>query len=109
MPSNVLHVKVRVANGKPTCTPELVDVTADNTLISFELKSDDYHFPDTGAVVVANGGSDFPYPAWTVKPTQAAVLDLDLIEGDFSYTVTVVHNQSGAVLTVDPTIKNTPP
>jgi hypothetical protein len=106
MPDNVIPVTVSIVKGQPVCSPEVVDVDAANTLITFALASDDYHFPDTGAVVVHDGGSDFPYASWTLKKRQAALFDLNAIDGNFSYTVTVVHNESGLVLTVDPGIKN---
>lgn len=107
MPNNVIPVTVSIVKGQPVCSPERVDVDYANTLITFALTSDEYHFPDTGAVVVAEGGSDFPYPSWTLKNRQAALFDLNAVDGNFSYTVTVVHNESGLVLTVDPIIKNT--
>jgi hypothetical protein len=106
MPDNVIPVTVSIVKGQPVCSPEQVDVDYANTLITFALTSDDYHFPDTGAVVVTDGGGDFPCPSWTLKKRQAALLDLNVLNGNFSYTVTVVHNESGLVLTVDPTIRN---
>jgi hypothetical protein len=106
MTNNVLPVTVSIVKGKPVCSPEVVDVTLPNTLITFALNSGDYHFPDAGAVVVRAGGSDFPYASWTLQANQAALFDLNAIDGNFNYTVTVVHNQSGEVVTVDPTIKN---
>lgn len=106
MPNNVIPVTVSVVNNQVVCTPEVVDVDYANTLITFALASDDYHFPDTDAVVVSDGGSDFPYTSWTLKKRQAALFDLNAIDGNFSYTVSVVHDTSGVVLKVDPTIKN---
>ena len=103
----VRHVKVDVdAAGKMSCLPALLNVSGSDVLITFHLQNSDWIFPDTGAVVVCNGGSQFPIPSWTVNRKQAALLDCDSAEGTFSYTVTVQHAGTGRRISLDPTIKN---
>lgn len=103
----VRHVIVNVdAAGSLTCVPAELNVTGADVLISFHLNGEDWIFPDSGAVVVANGGSQFPIPSWTVHRKQAALLDCDSAPGTFSYTVTVQHAVTGRRCSLDPTIKN---
>lgn len=94
--------------GTITCQPAELDVSGANVLIVFALASRDWIFPDSGAVVVANGGTQFPIPAWTINNKQAALLDCDSSPGAFSYTVTVQHSTTGERRSLDPTIKNQP-
>jgi hypothetical protein len=104
---DVRHVLVSVnAQGQPSCVPEVLDVSGEDVLITFHLNAADWIFPDTGAVVVQNGGTQFPIPSWTVHKKQAALLDCDSAAGDFSYTVWVQHAQTGRRASVDPTIRN---
>lgn len=106
---DVRHVLVTVnAQGQPSCVPELLDVSGEDVLITFHLNAADWVFPDTDAVVVTNGGSQFPIPSWTVHKKQAALLDCDSAPGDFSYQVNVQHVQTGQRASVDPTIRNNP-
>jgi hypothetical protein len=93
--TNTIHVK-----------PDPVIVDTHNVLVVFTLATDGWHFPASGAIVVTTPGSDFPYSAWTVKPQQAAILDLGANLGDYEYTVTVVNDATGQVVTLDPVIKN---
>jgi hypothetical protein len=88
------------------CTPDPVVVSGTNVLVNFRLVTDGWVFPDTGAVVVANGGPSFPYPSWTLAPQSAALLDTVQVKGDFAYTVTVQHAASGRRLSIDPAIRN---
>ena len=104
---NVQHVLVTVdAAGTITCAPAQLDVSGTDVLITFLLSGSDWIFPDTGAVVVSNGGSRFPIPSWTVNKKQAALLDCDTAAGSFSYTVTVQHAVTGRTRSIDPTIRN---
>ncbi|MBT9490160.1 MAG: hypothetical protein IV093_21865 [Rubrivivax sp.] len=106
---SVRHVLVSVdAQGQPSCVPELLDVSGSDVLITFHLNAADWVFPDTGAVLVQNGGTQFPIPSWTVHKKQAALLDCDSAAGEFSYTVVVQHAQTGRRARVDPTIRNDP-
>jgi hypothetical protein len=93
--AGVIHVK-----------PDPVSVDTHNALVVFTLSTDGYHFPADGAVVVTTPNSDFPYESWTVKPQQAALLDLGKNVGEFKYSVTVVDNATGQSITLDPIIKN---
>ncbi|WP_425257998.1 hypothetical protein ACPOLB_21050 [Rubrivivax sp. RP6-9] len=105
----VSHVLVSVdAAGNISCQPAELDVSGSNVLIVFALAARDWVFPDSGAIVVANGGTQFPIPAWTINNKQAALLDCDTAAGTFSYTVTVQHTSSGQRKSLDPTIKNQP-
>jgi hypothetical protein len=106
---NVFHVLVTVSvSGKMLCTPSTLNVTGSNVLISFELQSADWVFPSSDAVVVSNGGTQFPLPSWTVNDKQAALLDQDSAPGSFSYTVNVQHVATGRKLSLDPSIQNQP-
>ena len=103
----VRHVMVNVdAAGNMTCVPDELDVSGSEVLITFHLNGNDWAFPDTEAVVVSDGGSQFPIPSWTVHKKQAALLDCDNTPGSFSYTVTVEHTSTGHRRSLDPTIKN---
>lgn len=88
------------------CTPDPVDVSGVNVLINFRIVTDGWVFPDTGAVTVADGGTTFPYPSWTLGPQSAALLDTGVEKGDFSYTLALTHVASGRRVTVDPSIRN---
>jgi hypothetical protein len=104
---SVRHVLVTVdAAGRPSCVPALLPVSGADVLITFHLNGSDWVFPDSGAVVVTGGGSQFPIPSWTVHKKLAALLDCDNQPGDFSYTVTVQHVGTGRRVTADPTIRN---
>lgn len=104
---SVQHVLVKVdAAGTITCLPEVLSVSGANVLIAFRLDGANWVFPDTGAVVVGGGGSQFPIPAWTINPKLAALLDSDTSTGEFSYTVQVQHTSTGRRVRLDPTIKN---
>lgn len=103
----VRHVVVNVdAAGTISCVPAELNVSGSDVLITFALNSSDWVFPDSGAVVVSNGGSQFPIPSWTLNRKQAALLDCDNSPGSFSYTVTVQHASTGHQRSIDPTIKN---
>jgi len=103
----VRHVVVNVdAAGNISCVPAELNVSGADVLITFALDGNGWVFPDTGAVVVTNGGSQFPIPSWTLNRKQAALLDCDSSPGSFSYTVTVQHQTSGHKRSIDPTIKN---
>ena len=104
---NVRHVLIKVdIAGVVTCQPEVLNVSGADVLIAFRLDATNWSFPDTGAVVVSGGGSQFPIPSWTVNPKQAALLDCDTSTGSFSYTVTVQNNTTGQRKSLDPQIRN---
>ncbi len=88
------------------CTPDPVLVSGANVLINFRLVTEGWVFPDSAAVVVAQGGGSFPYPSWTLAPQSAALFDTVEVKGDFAYTVTVQHVASGRRLSIDPAIRN---
>jgi hypothetical protein len=87
--------------------PDPVVVDTHNALVVFTLSTDGYVFPDDDAIVVNTPNSNFPYSSWTVKPQQAALMDVANSAGDFEYTVNVVNKATGQVLTLDPVIHNT--
>jgi hypothetical protein len=103
---NVKHVSVTIdSSGNWTCTPDPVVVGQSNVLVYATLdNSPGYSFPDTGAIVIDNAPSDFPYQSWTVKPQLAAILDLHANLGDFKYTVNAI-GPNGPV-SYDPVIRN---
>jgi len=89
--------------------PDPVVVTTHNALIVFTLSTDGYVFPATDAVDVTTPNSDFPYSAWTIKPQQAALVDLGNNAGEYKYSVTVVNQATGQPTTLDPIIHNGTP
>jgi hypothetical protein len=104
---NVLQVTVHVdACGILSCQPSLLTVTGSEVLITFVLNGKGWVFPDAQAVVVNDGGDQFPIPAWTINPKQAALLDCNSASGNFSYTVTVQDPVSGEQQRLDPAIRN---
>jgi len=104
---SVQHVLVNVdAAGNISCVPSELNVVGTDVLITFLLSGANWGFPDSGAVVVSNGGSQFPIPCWTVNNKQAALLDCNSVQGTFSYTVTVQNASTGQERHMDPTIKN---
>lgn len=104
---NVQSVQVTVtADGTPVCTPELLDVSGRDVLIAFQLDAADWKFPSQDAVVVKDGGHQFPFPSWTVKRHLALLFDRNTSQGSFQYTVYVKHVPTGVVRSVDPTIRN---
>jgi hypothetical protein len=108
--SNVAHIKVSVDSDKKVlrCTPDPVSVKNANALLVFELDNDDYKFPDTGAVVVATPGDDFPSAAWRVSPQLVTLYDENNDQVSYKYTVAVVDKDTGKLITLDPTIDNQP-
>lgn len=107
----VVEVEVTVAKGadgkiKIICNPNPVLVTQPNSLLAFNLRTPCYHFPGTGAVVIAGTFEDFPYPSWTLNPTTAALYDACNQPDQFDYTVTVKHDKTGEEFSVDPIIDN---
>ena len=108
MKKHVVHVDVRVGADGIVCSPDPVKVTSRNALVNFHLKSDGYRFRDKDAIVVYEPQRDFPYPSWTVKPTQATLLDLDNSTASYAYSVYLVDTKSGKEVSVDPTIENRP-
>lgn len=104
---SVKHVSVTVdGSNNVICTPDQVVITTANALISFTCDTAGYTFPDTNAIVVTTPHSQFPYSAWTVKPTQAVLFDVNNDAQTYKYTATVVVTATSGTLSVDPTIKN---
>lgn len=105
--SNVQRVLIEVSpEGAVTAFPDPVSVSGPDVLLVFRVRDPDWQFPEQGAIAVHNGGSTFPYPAWTVNPQLAVLLDLDPSPATYDYTVTVQHVVTGQRISVDPTIKN---
>lgn len=89
-----------------TCTPSPVHVGVHNTVITFSLDTPGYNFRAANAIVLAAPSPDFPYPARTVKPTMATLLDLCNTIDTFKYSVFIVDTATGIGYDVDPEIKN---
>lgn len=103
----VLQVVVSVDQaGQIQCHPAEAVVTGQDVLIVFNLRSAHWAFPASGAVVVTDGGTEFPIPAWTVHAKQAALLDRNSAADAFSYTVTVENTSTGERRSLDPRIVN---
>ena len=105
----VTHIDVTVeSSGCIVCSPDPVRVRTTDTVLSFKLRTPGFAFRDQNAIVVANPGPDFPNPSRTVKPTRATLVDLDKENASYSYSVYVVDQSTGKVITGDPTIENVP-
>jgi len=100
------NVSVTVSGGTVVCTPDPVDVTHANTLVIFTLNTPNYTFPSSGAIVVTNPNTDFPYASWTTGATTAAIYDAKGINGNYKYSATVL-DSNGSPITNDPVIHNT--
>ncbi len=109
--NNPNQVTVTVdASGTIACAPDPVRAHGRSALLRFVLQSAGYVFPQGGAIVVDQPGSQFPQPSRTLPPndTTATLLDLNTQAGDFKYTVSVQQVASGQTLQLDPTIINEP-
>lgn len=106
MPNKIKQVSVTVSGGVVTCTPSTAVINQSNVLIVLQLQTTGYAFPSTDAIVVANPGTQFPNPSWTVDANTAAIQDVNSAAGNFSYTVTVVEVDNGNRLSLDPSIRN---
>lgn len=112
--TTVVHVIVDVSidaesRTRITCDPPVRTVTeteGPDVSIHFRLRGDDWVFPDTDAIVVTDGGDQFPEPSDTVRPRLAKLLDCNSATGTFSYTVTVQNRVTGQRSSIDPVIKN---
>jgi len=106
------HTKTKVVavtvddTGHVTTTPNPVKVRNQNVLLAFQLLTPGYAFPDSEAIVVSDGGEQFPFPSWTLSGSTAALLDANSAAGDFAYTVSVVELATGKALRIDPSIQN---
>jgi hypothetical protein len=106
-PQSVLQVTVKVnPEGQIFCQPAEAIVTGKDVLIVFDLRGEHWAFPACDAVVVSDGGEEFPIPAWTVNPKQAALLDCNSASAAFGYTVTVLNTRTGERRSLDPRIVN---
>lgn len=89
------------------CSPTTVVVDKSNALVVFNLATEGYAFPTTGAIIVQNGGSEFPN-LWYVNASQVALHDLCAVPAEYNYTVIVEESATGKRLRVDPKISNEP-
>lgn len=106
--TNIVTVRVddTVSPRKVICSPEKAEISGANALLTFQLETPGYAFREAQAIVVHEGGNQFPYPSWTTLATTAALFDLNTEVGDFRYRVHVVKISTGEELSVDPTIVN---
>ena len=107
----VQHVLVKVdAQGTIRCEPPAVVVTGQDVLICFALQGEHWVFPRCDAVLVTDGGAQFPYPSWTLHAKQAALLDCNSTNNSgshsYDYTVTVENCHTGERRSLDPKIVN---
>lgn len=102
-------VTVSDATDPPTVisNPHTAVVTEPNSLVVFNLTTPGYVFPTTGAILVENGGAEFPN-LWYVSPTEVALHDLCAVAGEYKYWVVVEEASSGTQFKVDPRISNEP-
>jgi hypothetical protein len=105
---NPNHVDVTVdGNGTIQCTPDPVSARGGNAVLKFDLQTSGYVFPDSGAIVITDPGTQFPDPSQT-QPSKTTVHlnDRNTERGDFKYTVTVKRLSDGQLIEHDPIIKN---
>jgi len=106
--AQVVSVTVRVSGGNVVCSPDPVNVRAHDTTLVFKLAAPGYRFRDTHAIVVSDGGTEFPTPSQTGPGGLSATLaDCCDCKGRFKYSVYLV-DPSGKPVMVDPEINNDP-
>lgn len=102
-----VYVEVSIDDkGQLTCSPDPVKVQGADALLVFELTSPGWTFAKTGAIALKEPASDFPYASWTIKPTTAALVDLNRVKGTYPYNVAVVQTSTGRQFVFDPGIEN---
>jgi hypothetical protein len=87
------------------CSPELVTVTAPNSLVQFQIVNAGYAFDPDAPIVFANPEGNFP-DIWLLSDTQVAVRDRLTSSGDFSFTINLIETATGKRFSVDPGIRN---
>ena len=108
--SNPNHVHVTVdADGNVSCDPDPVWADGRKIHLKFELRTDGYVFPEDNAIVVQDGGTEFPDPSKTLGPDNriATIYDHNSRAATFKYTVTV-QKVGGGTIEYDPVINNGP-
>jgi hypothetical protein len=106
---NPNEVTVSLANGQWTCSPDPIVPRGPNAAIHFHLAADGYSFRATEAVVVADGGEQFPEKSKTKDPKTAKLLDRNNRHGKFKYSVFLTQDGSGKEVEIDPIISNEEP
>jgi len=96
-------------DSKVSCDPDPIWADGRKIHLQFLLQTDGYIFPEDNAIVVQNGGTEFPDPSRTVGPDNvvAKIYDHNSSAGTFKYTVTV-QKVGGGQIVYDPTIHNGP-
>lgn len=98
-------------SGTIQCSPDPVPVRNGPHRLVFALAPgvSDYVFVEQGAIVVEDGGADFPYPSRTKPGGKVATLhDCNGDAGDYKYSVFLRQLSTGKVVELDPTIQNEP-
>ena len=104
-----IDVTVKKEGGNWVCDPETLTVTTKNKKIKFGLATDGYTFRGANAVVVQEGGTQFPEPAVTEDgKKKVSLLDVNTVAGYFKYTVYLVEDATGQPVVIDPGIRNNP-
>ena len=95
------------ANNKVDCKPDPVPVNGPNVKLKFELATDGYVFAAQDAIVVTDGGSEFPDRSKTASDGKTATLhDKNSARAYFKYTVTLQPAGGGQPIVYDPGIQN---
>jgi hypothetical protein len=95
-------------DGTWICTPDPLVVHDRNVNLTFTIGTPGYSFPAERAIVVHNGGSDFPDPSKTKDATTAKLHDKNSAAGRFKYDVNLVRDSDRQPIVIDPTIDNQP-
>lgn len=106
--TKVVAVSVSVSGGSIVCSPDPVQVKSCDTTLKFTVATPGYKFRAENAIVVTNGGSEFPQPSQTSADGLTATLE-DCCDqrGSYKYSV-YLKDASGRIVMVDPDISNEP-
>ncbi|MEW6707782.1 MAG: hypothetical protein AB1430_23295 [Pseudomonadota bacterium] len=95
-------------DGQWVCSPDPIPVREANVNLTFLLSTPGYSFASTNAIVVHDGGSEFPDPSVTKDATTAKLRDKNSKAGRFKYDVNLVRDSDKRPVVIDPTIENQP-
>lgn len=106
--NNVYAVSVTVVNGNELqFSPDPVEISKKNSMITFNLLTPGYIFPVDGTSLIVEDDDETEFPiAWYLSPVMIGLADYNNNAQDYEYTMTVQNIATGARITKDPQIKN---
>jgi hypothetical protein len=105
--TNEVHIRQN-DQGQWVCDPDPVKVHQRNVEMAFYLDTAGYSFAPTDAIVVRNGGDEFPTRSVTKTPTKAQLHNKNSARASFKYDVNLIRNSDGHPIVIDPVIDNEP-